>query len=294
MSNISINRFKGKVPECCAVPRWQRHGRFRRKSDARLIQRFKCYSCKKTMSNATFDPACWQKKRHLNHACMMLLSSLVSMRRAALILNINPKTVARKLTFLGETLQKKMAEESLKHITEIQCDELQTIEHTKLKPLSIALAVSSTDRRIVGFRVASMPATGHLAKASRKKYGPRPDHRRQQFEALCQEIQKRCPRLTTIISDECSFYGPIFSRVLPEVRVQQYKGEKTCVAGQGELKKVGRDPLFWVNHTLAMLRANINRLIRRTWCTTKKIQPLIHHLSLTMFVHNHILLKGAL
>jgi len=246
------------------------------------------------MSNATFAPACWQKKRHLNHAYMMLLSSLVSMRRAALILNINPKTVARKLTFLGETLQKKMAEESLKHITEIQCDELQTIEHTKLKPLSIALAVSSTDRRIVGFRVASMPATGHLAKASRKKYGPRPDHRRQQFEALCLEIQKRCPRLTTIISDECSFYGPIFSRVLPEVRVQQYKGEKSCVAGQGELKKVGRDPLFWVNHTLAMLRANINRLIRKTWCTTKKIQPLIHHLSLTMFVHNHILLKGAL
>jgi hypothetical protein len=63
--------------------------------------------------------------------------------------------VARKLTFLGETLQKKMAEESLEHITEIQCDELQTIEHTKLKPLSIAIAVSSTDRRIVGFIVCS-------------------------------------------------------------------------------------------------------------------------------------------
>ena len=155
MSNISINRFKGQGPECCTEPRWQRHGRFRRKSDARLIQRFKCYSCKKTMSNATFDPACWQKKRHLNHACMMLLSSLVSMRRVALILNINPKTVARKLTFLGETLQKKMAEESLEHITEIQCDELQTIEHTKLKPLSIAIAVASKDRRIVGFIVCS-------------------------------------------------------------------------------------------------------------------------------------------
>ena len=119
------------------------------------INRLKCYSCKKTMSNATFAPACWQKKRHLNHAYMMLLSSLVSMRRAALILNINPKTVARKLTFLGETLQKKMAEESLKHITEIQCDELQTIENSKLKPLSIAIAVSSTDRRIVGFIVCS-------------------------------------------------------------------------------------------------------------------------------------------
>jgi transposase-like protein len=294
MSKTFINRFKGKGVVCCATPKWHSHGRFRRKSDARLIQRFKCYSCEKTMSNATFDPACWQKKRHLNHSCMMLLSSLVSMRRIGLILNINPKTVARKLTFLGETLQKKMAEESLEHITEIQCDELQTIEHTKLKPLSIAVAVSSKDRRIVGFRVASMPATGHLATASRKKYGPRPDHRPQQFESLCQEIQQRCPRLTTIMSDECSFYGPIFSKVLPAARAQQYKGEKSSVAGQGELKKVARDPLFWVNHTLAMLRANINRLIRKTWCTTKKIQPLIHHVTVTMFVHNHVLVKRAL
>ncbi|MBL6723179.1 MAG: hypothetical protein ISQ13_04110 [Candidatus Margulisbacteria bacterium] len=63
--------------------------------------------------------------------------------------------MARKLTFLGETLQKKMTEESLKHITEIQCDELQSIKNSKLKPLSIAIAVSSTDRRIVGFIVCS-------------------------------------------------------------------------------------------------------------------------------------------
>jgi hypothetical protein len=54
-----------------------------------------------------------------------------------------------------------------------------------------------------------------------------------------------------------------------------FKGGKSGVAGQDELKKVGRDPLFWVNHTLAMRRANINRLIRKTWCTTKKVQPLI-------------------
>jgi hypothetical protein len=73
------------------------------------------------------------------------------------------------------------------------------------------------------------------------------------------------------MSDECSFYGPIFSKVLPAARAQQCKGEKSSVAGQGELKKVGRDPLFWENHTLAMRQANINRLIQKTWCTTKKI-----------------------
>ena len=181
MTKSFINHAIKKQASCCNTPRWHRHGSFRRTSDSRVIQRFKCYSCGKTVSNATFDNACWQKKRHLNHACMMMLNSLVSMRRIARVLNINPKTVARKLTFLGQTLQQKMATQDFSHVSHIQFDELQTIEHTKLKPLSVAMAVSTKDRRIIGFRVASMPATGHLATLSRKKYGSRPDHRRREF-----------------------------------------------------------------------------------------------------------------
>jgi len=294
MTKLSINHAIRKEASCCRTPCWHHHGRFRRKSDSRMIQRYKCYSCGKTVSNATFDDACWQKKRHLNYACMMMLSSLVSMRRIGRVLNINPKTVARKLAYLGETLQKKMEAQDFSHVSHIQCDELQTIEHTKLKPLSVAMAVSTKDRRIIGFRVASMPATGLLAKVSRKKYGLRPDHRRREFAALCQDIKPQLPRLHTIESDECSFYNPILSRVFPAAKHQQFKGKKSSVAGQGELKKVVHDPLFCINHTFAMLRANINRFIRKTWCTTKKIQPLIHHLTVYMFVHNHIILKGAL
>ena len=130
MTKSFINHAIKKQASCCNTPRWHRHGSFRRTSDSPMIQRFKCYSCGKTVSNATFDDACWQKKRQLNHACMMMLSSLVSMRRIARVLNINPKTVARKLTFLGQTLQKKMATQDFSHVSHIQFDELQTIEHT--------------------------------------------------------------------------------------------------------------------------------------------------------------------
>ena len=143
MTKSFINHAIKKQASCCSTPCWHRHGSFRRTSDSRVIQRFKCYTCGKTVSNATFDNACWQKKRHLNHACMMMLSSLVSMRRIARVLNINPKTVARKLTYLGQTLQQKMATQDFSHVSHIQFDELQTIEHTKLKPLSVAMAVST-------------------------------------------------------------------------------------------------------------------------------------------------------
>ena len=61
--------------------------------------------------------------------------------------------------------------------------------------------------------------------------------------------------------------------------------------GQGELKKQGWDPIFNLNHTAAMFRANMSRLIRRTWCTTKKLSSLRDHLSLYTTYHNQTLLS---
>ena len=60
--------------------------------------------------------------------------------------------------------------------------------------------------------------------------------------------------------------------------------------GQGELKKIGFDPLFDLNHTAAMIRANINRLFRRTWCTTKRADRLEAHLELYVQYHNRELI----
>ena len=56
--------------------------------------------------------------------------------------------------------------------------------------------------------------------------------------------------------------------------------------GQGELKKTAFDPIFSINHTFAMMRANISRLIRKTWNTTKKVESLINHLHIYVWMHN--------
>ncbi len=60
-------------------------------------------------------------------------------------------------------------------VTSLEFDDLETFEHTKCKPLSATIAVESKTRRILGFRVARMPAKGLLAAISRKKYGYRKD-----------------------------------------------------------------------------------------------------------------------
>ena len=115
---------------------------------------------------------------------------------------------------------------------------MQTIEHTKLKPLSVAMTISTKDRRIIGFRVASL---------SRKKYGNRPDHRRREFVALYQDIQPRLSELHTIESDECSFTKPVLSRVFPMAKHHNLKGKKAASLVKVSSKKVVRGQIFAFN-----------------------------------------------
>ena len=51
------------------------------------------------------------------------------------------------------------------------------------------------------------------------------------------------------------------------------------------MKKEDFDPLFALNQTAAMIRDNIKRLARRTWCTTKKVERLLD--LLMMYAHYH-------
>jgi hypothetical protein len=72
----------------------------------------------------------------------------------------------------------------------------------------------------------------------------------------------------------------------PKATHIQTKGRKSSVTGQGELKKVFYDPLFSLNHTCAMMRAHICRLIRKTWCTTKDPDRLADHIAIYVNYHN--------
>lgn len=172
-------------------------------------------------------------------------------------------------------------------VQDMQFDDLETFEHTKCKPLSVTLAVENKTRRILGFRVSRMPAKGLLAKVSRKKYGFRLDERKQAREGLFLELQRKVDKQAVIASDDNPHYPSSVRRYFKGASHRRCKGKRGCITGQGELKKVGFDPLFSLNHTFAMLRANVNRLIRKTWCTTKRPDRLALHIELYVWYHNH-------
>lgn len=270
-----------------------RFGSFRRKSDGQTLQRFRCRTCRKTYSAATFHPCYRQKKRQKNRSLFELLSSGNSLRRSARLLRLSRKTVARKLIFLGsqsrDTLHIGNALSPKAQILEF--DDLETFEHTKCKPLSVTLAVEHKTRRILGFQVARMNAKGLLAEKARKKYGLRKDERTQKRRELFQEIGFYIEKGALIKSDSNPHYVQDVIEFFPGSEHQRFLGKRGAVTGQGELKKVKFDPLFSLNHTCAMLRANISRLIRKTWCTTKDARRLNDHLAIYALYHNQHL-KG--
>lgn len=274
-------------------PKVVRNGCFRRKSDSRAVQRFWCVCCKRGFSFATLHPCYRQKKRHKNEPLRKLLCSGVSQRRAAILLNISRTTVVRKFLFLATQAKFKLDVilKSRPPATVIEFDDMETFEHSKCKPLSITLAVVEKERRILGFEVSRMPAKGVLAAIARKKYGPRPDERPQARRRLFKRIRPYIHPEALIKSDQNPHYPDDVKRFFPRSTHQAYKGRRGCVVGQGELKRGGFDPLFSLNHTCAKLRADINRLFRRTWCTTKKPERLAAHLAIYTVYHNEDLEK---
>lgn len=277
-----------------------RNGFFFRSSDSRFISRFRCQVCSRSFSTARYSPCFLQKKRRLNEPLRRLLFSGVSQTRASWILKTNRKTIVRKLLFLAtqSNLRHEKFLESLgeapKKLTHLQFDEMESFERSKLLPLSIPLIVLPESRKILAVDVCSMPAKGPLASLSRQKYGPRADERAETSIALLKSIQATLdPKGVQITTDQNPNYPGWIRAALGSssgpVQHQTVQGRRGCVVGQGELKRGGRDPLFALNHTAAMLRANVNRLFRRTWCTTKRRDRLKAHLMIYIDFHNTVL-----
>jgi transposase-like protein len=257
------------------------------------IQRFLCRECRRKFSTQTGSLTYKERKPHLTQPVLRLLMEGLSQRACARTLGCKPQTVASKIMRLGSRAKSHLAARQVGDGTTdinektVVFDEMETFDHSKCKPVSIAIAVEEKSRRVIGVEVAAMPAKGKLAAISRKRYGKRVDKRPQALTRLLSEVKRLYPQLALIKSDECPRYPRYVKKILgKDVKHQTFKGRRGCVVGQGELKAGGFDPLFSLNHTCAMFRDHIKRLSRRTWCTTKNIDRLGDLVSMYAWWHN--------
>ncbi|MFA7613166.1 MAG: hypothetical protein WCY48_02950, partial [Candidatus Caldatribacteriota bacterium] len=130
----------------------RKNGRFYRRCESRYIARFICLHCRKSFSHATGTLEYRQKKRRENSILRNLLASGISLRRSAFILGVSRTTIDRKVVYLAKKArlsQQEFLNSIMGTVTDMQFDDLITTEHTKLKPLTVSLAVDKKRRFIL-------------------------------------------------------------------------------------------------------------------------------------------------
>jgi len=278
-----------QCPRCAANRQTiVRDGFFWRADDSKKIQRFQCKECGKKFSAATSKPTYRQKRRRINATIRSALAFGMCQRDIALLTQVNVKTVASRLIWQATLSREKHSRfidqyiERYGPIKRVQFDDLVTFEHTKCKPLTVPVAVIADTRVPIAFGVAPIPASGHLAAKARKKYGKRADKSRQARAALFKHLVTVLPEDVHFETDGHDHYRVLIKHYFPKATHSVFESVRGAIVGQGELKKTHFDPLFTINHFLATMRAKVNRLIRRTWCTTKDPARLSDHIDVLL------------
>ena len=196
----------------------------------------------------------------------------------ALVLGVDRKTIARKFLFVAalarQEHERRLARGEIK-TAHAQFDEMETFEHTRLKPVSVALAVRAKTGEVIDIRCASMPYKGPLASIALKKYGPRRDDTKAAIAKVLTTSRRCTKRSCVLTTDAHPKYVSLVKEHLPEVfhRAAKRRYEKTD-------RRNRNDELYTLNYTAAKIRNDLSRMGRRTWITTKKIDRLQAHLDL--------------
>lgn len=246
------------------------HGWFYSRALGRTIPRFRCRACRRTFSYSTFRFSYRQKKPHLDATVMRVLCSGVSLRGAARLLEVNRKTVPRKLARVGRHSRRLhrvlLGRRALGG--EFQLDELETFESNRFQPVTVPVLIEKNSYFVVATDTAPLRRKGRMTSRQKKMrtehealHGRRPTDSDAAVRRCLSLLGTHATRPVVLESDRKPSYGRIGVRLLG--------CDFTHRTHDSRARRDYRNPLFPINHTNAMLRYCLARLKRRTWCVTR-------------------------
>ena len=278
----------------CSQRFYSRNGSFHCKWSHRNVPRYRCRGCGKSFSTSTFRSIYWQKKPYLKQAIFDLYSSGTSQRRLAKLLKTNRKTIARKFEWLARWARREHLSQlrQFENSTHVQLDEMESFEHTRLKPLSLCMAVEPDKAKLIDIQVGTLNYKGRLANFAFSKYGFRKDTSEDACLRVLEGIRNCGIKEVEITTDGKNSYPKLIKKILPEARHSAVKIQKISMVQR--LFRKGRrnenDPLFVLNYMAAKIRHDLSRMARKVWVTTKKASCLQAHLDLYMaYVNGYVL-----
>ena len=276
---------------------WRRDGKYRRACDARRVQRFRCLACRRRFSAQSFRLDYRQRKPRINAAVLGCFVSKVNHRQAARILHVDRKTIERRLHLWGPTLQhyhqgwltRARLQGGLSGTWTL--DEQESFEQDRrLQPLTLPILVHWKTFFVLHAATAPLPARGGLSpldEARKRERELRLGRRQSGSTAAVEECLKvwrgvHAPRASANwITDRKTSYPALFKRYFGEVF-----GSHVRIASSDTRNR--KNPMFPINHTLAMLREHVSRLARRTWAVSKRRTRLENHLWIWIVWRNYV------
>jgi hypothetical protein len=276
--------------------RFQRDGSFLRRCDGRRVPRFRCGRCARRFSLQSFRLDWRQRKPHVNVALFGCLISKVTHRQAARVLRIDRKTVHRRLRLWGPALRRFHAAQLVRARRRgglsgfFSFDELETFENDRrLQPLTVPVLIHRKTRFLVHLEVAPLPARGGLSPRDRERkerraaaFGRRVSGSAAAVERCLLALKDVHAPLAPVelITDRKRSYPPLVRRMFPH--------RAAFVRESSGAVRNTLNPLFAINHTLAMLRDQVSRLVRRNWGASKRADQLVHHLWIFAAWRNYV------
>src|SRR5436190_269330 len=274
---------------------WSR-GRFHRACDGRTVHRFYCCVCRRSFSVQTFRVDYRLKRPELTAPIFDAFVSKVTQRQTARTLASTRKTVRRRLLLLArhsrefQTAVLERARSRKIIYGGFQLDEQHTFERDRrLQPVTFPVLIHIESRFVLHVEAAALPARGGLRKSDLE--------RKLRLEAKCgvrrsgsREAVKRCfealacvrnPELLTVmVTDKAPHYPTALAETMTRNIVH--------LRCSGKAPKTLANPLWPINHTLAMLRDGLSRLVQRTWGATKERAWLAEHAWIWIAYRNYI------
>ena len=278
--------------------RIQRKGAYRRRCDGRLVPRFRCLHCRRSFSSQTFRLDYRLRKPWLNPTVAQLLCAKTTLRKMAEILGVDRKTIEARLELFGahcrdfhESLLRRHRGRTGGLRGAMMMDELETFERDRrLCPITVPVLIEKHSYFVVHVETAPLGPRGRLSEADQKRreryedrFGRRRSGSREAVRRTLQAWKEAAgPQgAVQIETDRKSSYRGLLREVFPV-------GQPHHATHSSKAPRTYANPLFPINHTNALLRDSVSRLVRRSWGASKERWRLERHLWVFVVFRNYV------
>ncbi len=276
---------------------WHHKGRYFRRTDGRWVPRYLCHACGRSFSIQSFRLDYRLRRPQLCGLIFELLVSKTTLRQIARVVGCKRPTVERRLerfaaharAFHQRELARTVAAGGLPGT--FQLDELETFEtDRRLKPVTVPVLIERRSYFVVDVETAPMGSRGRLTPAKRKKKeamerleGKRRSGSREAVKRSFEVLRELLPpgdRLN-LQTDRKSTYRSLVGKLFGPRLGSHVRESSKAVRDY-------RNVLFPINHTLAMMRDGVSRLVRRSWAASKIRRRLEQHLWIWLLYRNYL------